>query len=515
MEKTNPIIRADFPDPDVIRVGDTYYMLSTTMHFMPGGVILRSYDLKNWEIVSHVFDSLDETPQERMVGERSNYGRGMWAGSFRYANERFYVCFSALETDKTYIYITDNVEGTWEKKTLAEYRHHPSLLFDDDGRVYMVSGYEEVLLRELLPDCSDYKADGLKRVLLERMQEDVYLGYEGARMQKIGGKYYLFVIYWPKTQPARRTQLCFVADSLEGEFVGGEVLRDDMGYHNQGVAQGELVSTLNGKWFAVLYQDHGAVGRIPVLVPVSFEGERPVFGRRGKVPKEMEIVSSRPYYQYTPVYTSDDFVYSTDLGNNPPLKPQWEWNHVPDARYWSIDRNGGLCLRNGKISTNVVHALNTLTQRMMWPKCAAEVKIDATGLKDGDVAGLCALQGCYTAIGITKEHGNFYLVQIARKLEDTSFRDRAPDYLPGTLLEKVKLQDGIVRVRLDVNFDDMQDTAEFYYQSVKGWKRFGVPHRLFFKLDHFVGCRFGLFNYATKETGGEVVFREFRYMYEG
>lgn len=515
MEKSNPILKADFPDPNVIRVGDTYYMLCATMHFMPGGVILRSYDLKNWEIAGHIFETLDNTPEERMQGERCNYGRGMWAGSIRYANDRFYVCFSAQETDTTYIYTSESLEGPWEITKLPEYRHHPSLLFDADGRVYMVSGFQQILLREMLPDLSGYKPGGLKRTLLEALSpEEVQVGYEGSCLQRINGKYYLMAIYWPKREPSRKTQLCYMMESLEGELKGGEVLCDDMGYHNQGIAQGELLEAPNGKWFSIMFQDYGAVGRIPVLVPVTWQGDMPVFGRDGKVPKELSVVSSRPYYQYEPVYASDDFHYPTEADEHPKLKCQWEWNHIPDERFWRMEKNGGFCIKNGKICTNVAHAVNTLTQRSMWPRCAAEVTIDASGLKDGDVAGLCALQGCYSLIGITKEHGSYYLVIIGRYLSNASLWDRAQDYMPGHVLEKVKLTESAVRVRMNLNFEDMQDTAEFYYQTKKRWKKLGGPNNLYFRLDHFVGCRIGLFNFATKETGGEVVFRDFRYIYE-
>ena len=86
---TNPILKADFPDPDVIRVGDTYYMVSTTMHFMPGGVILRSYDLVHWEIVTHIYEKLDSTPGQTLSGGQQIYGKGMWAPSFRYHNGTF------------------------------------------------------------------------------------------------------------------------------------------------------------------------------------------------------------------------------------------------------------------------------------------------------------------------------------------------------------------------------------------------------------------------------------------
>ena len=514
MNKTNPIIKADFPDPCVIRVEDTYYMLSTTMHFRPGAVILRSYDLQNWEIAGHIFDNLDNSPEERMLGERTAYGKGMWGGSLRYHKGKFYACFSAMETDKTYIFVTENIEGPWEKKILSEYRHHPSLLFDEDGRVYMASGFKQVLLRELEPDCSGYKEGAPERVLIKEIEEEVYLGYEGTHIQKINGRYYLFVIYWPKSEPARRTQMCFMADSLEDEFVGFEILRDDMGYFNQGVAQGGLIDTPNGKWYAILYQDRGACGRMPVLVPAGWDGEKPVLGRNGKVPEKLEVTSSRPYYQYEPLYTSDTFVYEETGTGKPVLRPQWEWNHIPNDELWGIEAGGGLYIETGKVSTNVVHAVNTLTQRMMWPECAAEVTVDGSHMKNGDVAGLCAFQGCYGLIGITKEYGSFYLVVINRQLQDTSVNDLAADYMPGTLVEKVKLPEGTVRIRINANFEGFQDEVEFFYQNKNRWKRIGGTHKLFFKMDHYMGCRFGLFNYATREKGGRAVFKDFRYIYE-
>lgn len=103
-QEINPITRLDYPDPDVIRVDNTYYMVSTTMHFMPGCEILRSYDLVNWEHASYVYDVLDSTPGQKIEGEENIYGQGMWAASLRYHKGIFYVCFVANDTGKTYIY---------------------------------------------------------------------------------------------------------------------------------------------------------------------------------------------------------------------------------------------------------------------------------------------------------------------------------------------------------------------------------------------------------------------------
>ena len=100
----NPITRMDYPDPDVIRVDDTYYMVSTTMYFMPGCEILRSYDLVHWEHAAYVYDRLDSTPAQRLEDGKNIYGCGMWAASLRYHDGIFYICFVANDTHKTYLY---------------------------------------------------------------------------------------------------------------------------------------------------------------------------------------------------------------------------------------------------------------------------------------------------------------------------------------------------------------------------------------------------------------------------
>ena len=119
----NPILKLDYPDIDVIRVEDTYYMISTTMYFMPGGVILRSYDLVHWEIASYVFDAHEDTPAARLSNGQNIYGQGMWAASLRYHKGTFYVCFVANDTHKTYLYRANNIEGPWTKQYIEGFYH--------------------------------------------------------------------------------------------------------------------------------------------------------------------------------------------------------------------------------------------------------------------------------------------------------------------------------------------------------------------------------------------------------
>ena len=513
-EFTNPITRMDYPDVDVIRVEDTYYMVSTTMHFMPGGAILRSYDLINWEIASYVYDTLDDTEAQRLVDDKNIYGKGMWAASLRYHNGTFYVCFAANDTGKTYLYMTENVEGPWRRQYIEGFYHDSSLLFDDD-RVFIIYGNKNIHLTELNKDLTAKKPGGLDRIIIT--EENPILGYEGAHIYKINNKYYVFLIH---SLPDRwfRAEACYSSDSLEGEFVGGDVLTDDMEYHNSGIAQGGIVDTPDGKWYGILFQDRGAIGRVPVLVPMEFKDGNVIMGVDGKVPKDVATNSTRPGYIYEPLYASDDFNYQADSEGKINLKKVWQWNHNPDNKLWSVtDNPGHLRITTGKLCDNLTQAVNTLTQRMIFPQCEAYVTVDGSNLKDGDYAGISAFQGCYGFVALHKDKGKYYLVMQGREPVDS--KEKTNNY-NGTEYERIPWNNDKVVLKVKGNFADMIDEADFYYtDSVNkneindsSWKKIGPTHKLYFKLDHFCGCRFGLFTYSTKEIGGSADFSDFCYI---
>ena len=129
MYNINPITKLDYPDPDVIRVDDTYYMVSTTMYFMPGCEILRSYDLINWEHAAFVYNRLDSTPAQKLSGKENIYGQGMWAASLRYHDGIFYIVFVANDTHKTYLYTASDINGPWKKSEIPGFYHDNSVLF--------------------------------------------------------------------------------------------------------------------------------------------------------------------------------------------------------------------------------------------------------------------------------------------------------------------------------------------------------------------------------------------------
>ena len=203
---TNPMLWADVPDPDVIRVGDTYYLVSTTMHLMPGAPVMRSKDLKNWETVSYIFDKLTDSPKYDLK-EGTAYGRGQWATSLKYHNGRFYALLAPNEAGAmgdTYIYSAEDPAGQWTLVSRMRHFHDCSLFFDDDNRVYVVYGTGELM--ELKPDLSDV-IEGTHQHIFQREADETGL-LEGSRVIKHNGKYYLLMISHVYAQGRHRREVC-------------------------------------------------------------------------------------------------------------------------------------------------------------------------------------------------------------------------------------------------------------------------------------------------------------------
>lgn len=459
----NPITGMDYPDPDVIRVGDTYYMVSTTMHFMPGCEILRSHDLANWEHASYVYDRLDSTPGQMLAGEENIYGKGMWAASLRHHNGVFYVCFVANDTHKTYLYTSETIDGPWEKRYIEGFYHDNSILFDDDGNVYIAYGNKDIYITQLRPDLGGPMEGGLHRLAVSDVGHPG-LGYEGTHFYKINGKYYLFFIHSLRDR-WMRVEACFMSESLQGEFTGGDVLTDDRGYCGQGVAQGGIVDTPEGKWYGMLFQDMGAVGRIPVLVPVSWEGDRPVFGRDGKVPQNMELSTTASGYRYEPLTQSDDFKGEEGLDEASRrrrygcfgLKSAWQFNHEPDLSLVRQDTlEGALWITTGKLCEKLTQAPNMLTQRMCYPGCMGQVTVDVSGLKEGDYAGICTLQGSYGMVAVARRGGTNYIVMQSMETEGTL---QEAETIDEREWEAIAVAEDIVTLKIDTDFTEMRDEA--------------------------------------------------------
>jgi len=488
----NPILWADVPDLAIIRVGDTYYTSSTTMHLSPGLPIMKSGDLVNWKIVSYAYDTLGENDALTLSNGKNAYGAGSWASSLRHHAGTFIATTFSGTTGKTHVYTTRDIEkGPWKEVSFGPALHDHSLFFEDDGRAYMIHGAGNIRLTELKPDLSGLKPGGADQVIIPDASRvagpNVGLPAEGSQLRKINGKYYLSNITWPRG--GMRTQLIFRADRLTGPYEGRVALQ------SEGVAQGGLIDTPGGDWYALLFQDRGAVGRVPFLVPVRWADGWPVLGVDGKVPAALKIPVGEG--GTSGLVTSDDF---TRGPGRPALPLAWQWNHNPDPRHWSLtQRPGYLRLTAGRVDADFVSARNTLTQRTFGPECSGTVSLDTTAMKDGDCAGLGALQKKYGFVGVRMAGG-------ARSVVMVSAESDAP-----AELESVPLPQKNVFLKIDFDFRDRADKARFYY-SLDGrkWTSIGKPLRMAYTLPHFMGYRFALFNFATREAGGSADFDWFR-----
>lgn len=487
----NPIIYADVPDMSMIRVGHDYFMSSTTMHMSPGVPIMKSKDLVNWKLVNYAYDTLANIDALNLEGGKSTYGLGSWASSLRFHNGTYYVTTFAQTTGKTYIYSTKNIEkGPWKATLFAPALHDHSLFFDDDGKVYMITGSGKLRIVELTADVSGLKPGGIDQTLIENASlpsgSKGGLGAEGSQLFKVNGKYYLFNITWPRG--GMRTVVIHRADKITGPYEGR------IGLQDKGVAQGGLINTPEGKWYAYLFRDFGAVGRVPYLVPVEWKDGWPVIGQGGKVPETLDLPASKGLIPG--IVASDEF---SRRKGEAALPLVWQWNHNSDNSLWSVTaRKGYLRMTTGRLDSNFLMARNTLTQRTFGPVCGGSVSLDVSNLKDGDFAGLGLLQKNYGLAGV-KIDGDHKAIVMVNASTGTAIE-----------VQSIPITQNVVYFKAECDFTDKRDIAHFFYSlDGKIWMPLGTELKMAYTIPQFIGYRFALFYYATKNIGGTADFDYF------
>lgn len=490
---TNPIIWADVPDVAMVRVGDTYYMSSTTMHMSPGLPIMKSKDLVNWKLVNYAYDTLADNEKLRLENGSNAYGAGSWASSIRFHNGLYYVSTFSATSGKTHVFTTDNIEkGDWKEKAFEPVLHDPTLFFDHDGRVYMIYGAGDIRIAELTAELSGLKENGIHKVIIPNASlvasERVGLPAEGSQMVRHNGYYYLFNITWPPND--MRTVIVHRAKEITGPYEGKLLLRD------RGIAQGSIIDTPHGDWYAYMFRDYGAVGRIPYLMPMKWENDWPVLGVNGYVPDTLDINTAEQLGAWG-IVASDEF---NRMPDDDPLPLCWQWNHNPDNRYWSLsDSPGYLRLTSGRIDQSLLQVRNTLTQRTFGPVSTASTFVEVNGMKNGDYAGMIALQKKYAFVGVKKEHNQQTIVMINGEGEEP------------LEIASLPLNQNGVHLKISCDFTERTDKATFFY-SLDGlnWVPIGNTLQMAYTLPHFMGYRFGLTYYATQEEGGHADFDYYR-----
>jgi beta-xylosidase len=473
---TNPVIWADFPDNDVIRVNDTYYMVTTTMFYLPGVPVMKSKDLVNWEYAANAVQRFDMHPAYNMEGG-TRYGHGQWATSMRYHNGKFYLLFKTND-EGGFLSTATRAEGPWTTRKLPRGFHDPGLFFDDDGKTYVVHGYSTLSLTRLDENFAPVGKDSL---IYDKVARP---GLEGSHVYKINGLYYIYATYGG----GDGYQVCLRSKNIYGPYEEKVVLKDDMNLTGMGVHQGALVETQTGQWWSIIFQDRIGVGRVPTLQPVTWTDSWPIVGVDGRAVVTYKKPDVGKAWPVKVLPTSDEFTAKT-------LGLQWSWNHNPDERSWSLTKHKGfLRLTTVKVTDSLPRARNTLTQRIFGPSSMAVVALSLAGMKAGDVSGLAVFQSPYAYIAARKTSSGFKIVMVngGRQIDSVDIGQH----------DKVFFKADAVTTK---------DLAMFSYSlDNKNFIRLGNQLNMMFSLKIFTGNRFALFNYATSQSGGFVDVDWFR-----
>jgi beta-xylosidase len=473
---TNPVISADFPDPDVIRVGDVYYMVSTTMFIFPGVTVLKSYDLVNWEYCSNAVPRFDFSKCYNL-DSCNRYAHGQWATSMKYHNGKFYLLFITLD-EGGFLCSASKAEGPWEIRKLDKGFYDPGLFFDDDGRIYVTHGYGNISITELDASFAPKGKDSLV------FRGDIRRGLEGMHVYKINGFYYLYGTYGG----GDGFQVALRSKDIYGPYVQKVVIRDTTRGITFGIHQGALIETQSGEWWTMLFVDSGPFGRFPSLQPVTWVDNWPMVGINGKGVVSHKKPNVLKTYPVKRLPTSDEF-------NSKEPGMQWGWNHNPDPTKWSLTKKPGyLRLTTGKVVSNLREAPNTLTQRIFSFYSDSIPTIGLTrmhveNMKEGDVAGLAVFQDPYAYIAVKQMNGSRYVVMVNN----------------GKTIDSTTITTSVIYLRTIASNSKRKAVFEYSFDN-KHFIQFGNPLSMRFNLSIFTGNKFCLFNYATKTTGGFVEF---------
>jgi xylan 1,4-beta-xylosidase len=502
---TNPLFYDEFSDPDLIRVGDWFYLTGTTMHAMPGLPILRSRDLVNWEFLGYAVDKLDFGPAYRLEDGKNIYGQGIWAPSLRYRNGTFYI-FSNVNGRATQIFTATDPRGPWTHREMKRSLHDLSVLFDDDGKAWVVWDHQRMRIAQLTDDLTDI-VPGTEKVLFT---QDAGMG-EGAHLYKIKGKYYILSANYAGgfRMPAAR------ADKVDGPYEVNQAISKDEDYgmaqgyrikdnrtptaivppdpsarNADSLHQGGIVLTPAGEWWGFSMQDFNSVGRLLSLAPITWKDGWPYFGLPGNLGRNprtwVKPKTAAPSPIAVPYARSDDF-------SGTRLQPVWQWNHVPVDGQWSLTERPGFLRLHALPATSFWQARNSLTQRAIGPRSSPTATLDISGLADGDVAGLALLNLPYATLGVEKTAAGPQLA-----LYDQA-RDRTV---------RVPLPAGAARVTLRADCDFLTEQARFSWSTDgKTFAPIGEPFTMVFQLKTFQGVRYALFNYnQAGKPGGYADF---------
>ncbi len=479
----NPVLNADYSDPDIVRVDDDFYMIASEFHFM-GMPVLHSRDLVNWTIIGRIYDRLTIDPAYDTCGR---YGGGSWAPAIKYHNNRFWVYFCTPD-EGLYMTSATNPAGPWaplhEVKRVFHWED-PCPFWDDDGKAYLghsLYGAGPIILHKMSPDGTQLLDDGVT----------VYNGpvAEGTKIYKRSGWYYLLI---PEGGVATGWQTALRSRNIYGPYERRVVLWQGHTTVN-GPHQGALVELDNGESWFMHFQDAGSIGRVCHLEPVRWVDDWPVMGVNpvDNGPGEPVKSFAAPRVRYkssacTPA-TSDGF-------DSAALGLQWAWNHNPQDRRWSLSARPGWLRLQASHAPSFWQAPNTLTQKIMGRTGRAVCKLDIRGIVDGQEAGLCLMGGAPHWLYIFGEAGRRRVV-----VSNSGYQSSGPILNCDHVYLAVELDlDGLTLFSFSVDNTTFTPLGSSCALQSHSWK----------------GSRLGLYSFNAQAEGGVADFDWFTYTHDG
>ncbi|KAI3397165.1 hypothetical protein diail_11139 [Diaporthe ilicicola] len=489
---SNPVLWEDLADNEVIRVDNTYYYTASTMHYSPGAPILRSYDLVNWEYLSHAVPTLSWAPKYNLTGGQQAYVKGIYASTFKYRKSNgLWYWIGCIEYTSTYVYTATSPTGPWSQKAkIATCYYDAGLLIDDDDTMYVAYGNTQISVAQL-------SADGLSQVRTQSVYSTPSsIGVlEGSRMYKYNGKYYIFV-----TEPAT-SQYVLQASSPWGPYnikaLVQSVTPPVSGAGNP--HQGSLVDTPDGNWYYMAFIDSYPGGRVPVLAPVTW-------GSDGFPAVTLSGGAWGKSYAYPAAETPVTSTLGTDTFAGTSLGPAWEWNHNPDTSKFTV--GSGLTLSTATVTSDLYAARNTLTKRIHGPRGTGTVVIDFNSMGDGDRAGLSLLRDTSAYIAVQRS-GSSYSIVMYNGLSMVSSTWATASTGSQAAATPISQRRVWLRATADISPGSGRIGSFSYSLDGNTFVSFGLQLTLNNAWEFFMGYRYGIFNFATTALGGSVKVESF------
>lgn len=475
----NPILNADYSDPDVIRVGDKYYMTASSFNCVPGLPILESFDLINWKLISYALPV--QTPLE--IFDKPQHGKGVWAPCIRYHNNEFYIFYPDPDYG-IYVIKSKKVDGPWSDPRLIKSGKgliDPTPLWDDDGKAYLLYAFagSRAGIKSVLVACamdSEASMTNNNEVLLfDGHEKEPTL--EGPKIYKRNGYYYIFA---PAGGVATGWQTVFRAKNIYGPYENKKVL-DEGNSKVNGPHQGAWVQTQTGEDWFFHFQDKGVIGRVVHLQPMKWVNDWPVMGIDtnndgiGEPVSEYKKPNVGKKYPMTSLDASDEF-------NDVKFGLQWQWHANPQIN-WGFPSSLGYymlnCIPKPKEMVNLFDVPNILLQKFPSDAFTAVAKLNCNLHFDNEEAGLVIMGLDYCFLKVKKKDGRLNLSQAICRNADKNELEKES--------ESVLLTNDTVF--LQVNVDNKSMCRFSYSEDGNNFKKIGIPFKA--REGKWIGAKIG------------------------